>query len=145
VNSLPDFPWDRLEPYAATARSHPDGIVNLSVGTPVDATPDLVQAALANAADAPGYPPTAGTPELRQAIAGWLGRRFDATVGTDAVLPVIGTKELVARAGLSDLRGRRDDRRSEEHGPRSDHCTRPRAARPALGQLTRQSHRSCAA
>jgi succinyldiaminopimelate transaminase len=96
VNSLPDFPWDRLEPYAATARSHPDGIVNLSVGTPVDATPDLVQAALANAADAPGYPPTAGTPELRQAIAGWLGRRFDATVGTDAVLPVIGTKELVA-------------------------------------------------
>jgi len=34
---LPDFPWDRLTSFAEVARAHPDGIVDLSVGTPVDA------------------------------------------------------------------------------------------------------------
>jgi succinyldiaminopimelate transaminase len=96
VITLPDFPWDTLAPYADRARSHPDGIVDLSIGTPVDPTPELIQRALAAAADAPGYPLTAGTPDLRAAIAGWLRRRFDADVPTSAVLPVIGTKELVA-------------------------------------------------
>jgi succinyldiaminopimelate transaminase len=94
--SLPDFPWDLLAPYAHKARAHVDGIVDLSVGTPVDPTPDVVQTALAGASDAPGYPLTAGSIALREAIAAWFGRRFGATVGPDAVLPVIGTKELVA-------------------------------------------------
>ncbi len=40
---LPDFPWDKLTSYAATARAHPDGIVDLSIGTPVDPTPAVVQ------------------------------------------------------------------------------------------------------
>jgi succinyldiaminopimelate transaminase len=93
---LPDFPWDRLAPAAQRARQHPDGIVDLSVGTPVDPTPAVVQAALAAAADAPGYPLTAGNDELRAAISGWLRRRFGADVPPAAVLPVIGTKELVA-------------------------------------------------
>jgi succinyldiaminopimelate transaminase len=67
------------------------------VGTPVDPTPAVVQQALAAAANAPGYPLTAGTPRLRAAVAGWLARRFGADVPADtAVLPVIGTKELVA-------------------------------------------------
>jgi succinyldiaminopimelate transaminase len=96
VINLPDFPWDLLAPYADKARAHADGVVNLSVGTPVDPTPDLIRRALADASDAPGYPLTAGTPELRQAIAGWFGHRFGAVVAADAVLPVIGTKELVA-------------------------------------------------
>ena len=47
TGELPDFPWDALEPYKATARAHPDGLVDLSVGTPVDPTPDVVQKALA--------------------------------------------------------------------------------------------------
>jgi succinyldiaminopimelate transaminase len=96
VITLPDYPWDSLEPYAVTARSHQDGIVNLSIGTPVDPTPELVQRALAGAADAPGYPLTAGSDELRTAITSWLGRRFGAQVDPGGVLPVIGTKELVA-------------------------------------------------
>ncbi|MBD2896381.1 succinyldiaminopimelate transaminase [Spirillospora sp. NPDC000708] len=95
--TLPDFPWDRLEPYKKRAAEHPDGIVDLSVGTPVDPTPDAVRKALAEASDAPGYPATYGTPELRESVAGWLRRRAGVT-GADpaAVLPVIGTKELVA-------------------------------------------------
>ncbi|WP_207400751.1 succinyldiaminopimelate transaminase [Actinomadura roseirufa] len=95
--TLPDFPWDRLEPYKERARTHAGGIVDLSVGTPVDPTPEPIRAALAAAADAPGYPTTYGTPALREAVAGWLRRRAGVT-GADpaAVLPVIGTKELVA-------------------------------------------------
>jgi len=53
TTGLPDFPWDTLAPHAAVARSHPDGIVDLSVGTPVDPTPEPVRAALA-AAGKPG-------------------------------------------------------------------------------------------
>jgi succinyldiaminopimelate transaminase len=94
---LPDFPWDHLTAYADIARAHPDGIVDLSVGTPVDPTPEVVQQALRDAADAPGYPVTIGLPETRQACIDWLSRRFGVTgLGLDAVLPVIGSKELIA-------------------------------------------------
>ena len=93
---LPRYPWDALEPYKAKARAHPEGIVDLSVGTPVDPVPAVAREALAAASDAPGYPATAGTSALRQAAAAWLARRHQVTVDPDAVLPVIGTKELVA-------------------------------------------------
>lgn len=95
---LPEFPWDRLVPYGRTARAHPDGIVDLSVGTPVDPTPEVVREALRAAADAPGYPTTQGTAELRAAITDWLSRRLgvpDVDPGS-AVLPLIGSKEAVA-------------------------------------------------
>jgi succinyldiaminopimelate transaminase len=71
--------------------------VDLSVGTPVDPTPDLVMAALASAADAHGYPQTWGTPVLREAVAAWFARRRGVLdVNPDAVLPTVGSKEIVA-------------------------------------------------
>lgn len=95
--TLPDFPWDSLAPFAATARSHPGGIVDLSIGTPVDPTPAVLRQALADAADAPGYPQTSGTPALREAVAGWFARRRGVPdVDPAGVLPTIGSKELVA-------------------------------------------------
>src|SRR5215472_11998238 len=93
---LPAFPWDALAPAAQRARAHPDGIVDLSVGTPVDPVPAVIQAALAAAADSPGYPVTAGTAALRRAAAGWLARNHGVTVEPDSILPVIGTKEVIA-------------------------------------------------
>ncbi|WP_372697997.1 succinyldiaminopimelate transaminase [Arthrobacter sp. JSM 101049] len=94
---LPDYPWDALAPYQERARRHPDGVVNLSIGTPVDPTPALIREALAAAADAPGYPTTHGTPALRQAISDWYARRRNAS-GLDPahVMPTVGSKELVA-------------------------------------------------
>jgi succinyldiaminopimelate transaminase len=92
---LPDFPWDRLEPAKEVARSHPDGIVDLSVGTPVDPVPAVVRAALAAASDSPGYPLTAGNPSLRAALATWVASSCGAAPGF-AVMPSIGSKELVA-------------------------------------------------
>ncbi|MEV0444232.1 bifunctional succinyldiaminopimelate transaminase/glutamate-prephenate aminotransferase [Streptomyces spectabilis] len=94
---LPAFPWDKLEPYKATAAAHPGGLVDLSVGTPVDPVPELIQKALVAAADSPGYPTVWGTPELRDALTGWCGRRLGARGLTHQnVLPIVGSKELVA-------------------------------------------------
>lgn len=92
---LPDFPWDTLAPLADIARSHADGLIDLSVGTPVDPTPPIVQQALATHANAPGYPTTAGSPELVAACRGWLTRRLGA-VDEVGILPTIGSKEMVA-------------------------------------------------
>lgn len=94
---LPVFPWDKLAPYKSTAQAHPDGIVDLSVGTPVDPVPELIQRALVAAADSPGYPTVWGTEALRDALTGWVERRLGAVGVTHAnVLPVVGSKELVA-------------------------------------------------
>jgi succinyldiaminopimelate transaminase len=94
-SSLPDFPWDALAPYGDKARAHPGGIIDLSVGTPVDPTPEFIQAVLRDASNSPSYPVTAGTSELRAAITTWAKFRLGATGDFD-VLPVIGSKELVA-------------------------------------------------
>ncbi len=99
---LPDFPWDSLAPYkeraSAVSADLPGGaLVDLSVGTPVDPTPVVVQEALRSAADAPGYPQTWGTPELREAVARWFERRRGVPgLDPDGVMPTIGSKELVA-------------------------------------------------
>jgi succinyldiaminopimelate transaminase len=95
--SLPDYPWEAMAPYLAKASEHPGGAVNLSIGTPVDPTPALIQEALKAAADAPGYPTVHGTAGLREAIAAWFERRRGVP-GLDPknVMPTVGSKELVA-------------------------------------------------
>lgn len=94
---LPDYPWEAMAPYVAKASGHPGGAVNLSIGTPVDPTPQLIQDALKAAANAPGYPTVHGTPALREAIAGWFERRRGVP-GLDPqnIMPTVGSKELVA-------------------------------------------------
>jgi succinyldiaminopimelate transaminase len=95
--ALPDFPWDRLAPYAKTAREHPDGIVDLSVGSPVDETPAVVREALAAALDAHAYPATAGSPELRAAMVSWFAERRGVDDLSEAnVIPTIGSKEFIS-------------------------------------------------
>jgi succinyldiaminopimelate transaminase len=92
---LPDFPWDALAPYGAIAKEHPQGAIDLSVGTPVDPTPEFIQKAFQEAANSPSYPVTVGTPELREAITAWAKKYLGAT-GDFGVLPLIGSKEFVA-------------------------------------------------
>lgn len=96
-STLPDFPWDTIAGAKATAAAHPDGIADLSVGTPVDPVDPLIRRALDAGAEFPGYPTTIGTTELREAAAAALTRRYGASeLGTDQILPVIGTKEAIA-------------------------------------------------
>ncbi len=97
VADLADYPWDAVAPYAARAKAHPDGIVDLSIGSPVDPTPSVVADALASATDAHAYPQTVGTPALREAIVDWYARRRGVSgLSVDHVLPTVGSKELVA-------------------------------------------------
>ena len=93
---LPASTWDRIAPLREKARLHPDGAVDLSMGTPVDPVPSVIRDALAAASDAPGYPATHGTARLREAAAGWLARELSVSVLPGDVLPVIGTKEFIA-------------------------------------------------
>ncbi|EZP27026.1 succinyldiaminopimelate transaminase [Microbacterium oleivorans] len=97
VRDLADYPWDAVAPYAQRARQHPGGIVDLSIGSPVDPTPDVVADALRRATDAHAYPQTVGTPALREAIVAWYARRRGVTGLTPShVVPTVGSKELVA-------------------------------------------------
>jgi succinyldiaminopimelate transaminase len=80
---------------------HPGGVVDLSIGTPVDDTPAVLTEALARAGNAPGYPTALGTAALRTAAAAWLRRRLGVAVadpfGPDpSIVPTVGSKELVA-------------------------------------------------
>lgn len=103
---LPEFPWDLLEPYKARASAV--GIIDLSIGTPVDPTPALIREALCAAADAPGYPTVWGPAVLRETIAAWMHRRLGVHASADAVLPTIGSKELVATLPFQLSLGRGD-------------------------------------
>ncbi len=107
---FPEFPWDTIAEAKARAAAHPDGLVDLSMGTPVDPTPDVIQKALVDEANAPSYPTVLGPVALRQAAVDWLERRFGITgLTADHVLASIGSKELIANLptqlglGPSDL------------------------------------------
>ncbi|MFT4147241.1 MAG: succinyldiaminopimelate transaminase [Micrococcaceae bacterium] len=95
--NLPDYPWEAMAPYQKIAEQHSDGVVNLSIGTPVDPTPKIIQQALAAHADAPGYPTTHGMVELREAISNWYARRRNVPdLDPENIMPTVGSKELVA-------------------------------------------------
>jgi succinyldiaminopimelate transaminase len=86
-----------LAPFGDIARRHPGGIVDLSVGTPADPTPEIVQQALVQSANAPSYPFAVGTARVREAAAGWLHRVLGVRgLAPSSVLPLAGSKELVA-------------------------------------------------
>ena len=94
--TLPDFPWDSLESYRERASAHPEGLIDLSVGSPIDPTPAVATEALTDAALAPSYPLTAGTPELGVAMAAWWERRRNTgPLDAPEVMPSIGSKEMV--------------------------------------------------
>jgi succinyldiaminopimelate transaminase len=106
---FPDFPWDTLEDAKARAAAHPDGIVDLSIGTPIDDAPAIAQQALVSAANAPGYPTVLGPEPMRQAAVDWLGRRFGVTgLGPEHVLATIGSKELIGNLPAQLGLGQRD-------------------------------------
>lgn len=94
---LPEFPWDTLAGAKALAAAHPEGLIDLSVGSPVDATPPIIQAALREATDAHAYPTNHGSAEARAAIADWFARvRGVPGIGDEHLLVTVGSKELVA-------------------------------------------------
>src|ERR671935_1798259 len=93
----PPYPYDRLDALKRLADSLPGGVVDCSIGTPCDPVPDVaMRAAAAALAASNGYPPSAGTPELRAAASDWMRRRFGVAIDPSCVGGCVGTKELVA-------------------------------------------------
>ena len=92
----PPYPYDRLDKFAVFGKQFDGGVVDLSIGTPCDPPPQLVIDALASSDSERGYPPSIGTPVLRQAIRNWIDRRFGFDVSVDQIAACVGTKEFVA-------------------------------------------------
>jgi len=93
----PPYPYDRLDELKPLADRHDGGLVDLSIGTPVDPPSPAVLAALGGSDSERGYPPSIGTPDMRQAAARWCEERFGVGVDADAeIAATIGSKEFVA-------------------------------------------------
>jgi succinyldiaminopimelate transaminase len=105
----PPYPYDRLDRFKPRAEQHDGGLVDFSIGTPIDAPPDAVIAALASSGAERGYPPSIGSLELRTAAQRWIDRRFDVAVPVAQIGACIGTKEFVGTLPQW-LRLRRPDR-----------------------------------
>ncbi len=105
----PPYPYERLAGARSLAAAHEGGLVDLSVGTPGDPPPPEVVEALASSGAERGYPPSVGSPALREAARAWLRRRFAVEVPDEAVAACVGTKEFVASVAQW-LRLRRPDR-----------------------------------
>ena len=99
----PEYPYDRLDDARKAAAAHEGGMVDLSVGTPTDPPPPEVMTALAGDPLRPdedraarGYPTSAGSLVLRDAIREWTKTRFRVDLTVDHIAVCVGTKEFVA-------------------------------------------------
>jgi N-succinyldiaminopimelate aminotransferase len=99
LDTLQPYPFEKLRALLSGTAPNPAlRAINLSIGEPKHPTPGLVKDALAGALDGlASYPATAGTPELRHAISGWLARRYGipAPDPDQEVLPVNGSREAL--------------------------------------------------
>ncbi len=92
----PPYPHDRLDEIRKIAEMHPGGCVDLSVGTPCDPPPPAVVEAMAKSDSERGYPPPTGRRDLKDAVSGWLERRFAVRISPEQIAACVGTKEFVA-------------------------------------------------
>lgn len=125
----PPLVWETLGDVRARAEAHPGGVIDLTIGTPIDDPPAFVAEILGATSSARGYPPSVGSERFRTAAAGWVERRFGVALDPAHVAATIGSKELVA--GLPHwLRLRHDD-------PTRDTVLHPAVAYPTYAMGAR--------
>ena len=105
------YPFVRLEQAKRAARARGIELIDFGMGDPIEPTPEFIQRALADALPlTAGYPRAPGLPELREAIAGWLARRFGVEVDPGReVIPTLGSKEAIfsfAQVAVDGERGK---------------------------------------
>jgi len=97
LSELGQYPFTRLD--EAKRRLAADGIefIDFGVGDPQEPIhPRIKQALVDGLEDRMGYPLAVGLPELREAVAGWVSRRFGIELDPAAeVLPTLGSKEAI--------------------------------------------------
>ena len=92
----PEYPYARLDDLRKIAQRHEGGVIDCSVGTPVDPPPAVAMDVLRRGEGARADPPSAGTTEYREAAANWVARRFKVELDPDDVAACVGTKEFVS-------------------------------------------------
>ena len=93
----PPYPYDRLDELKASGERHPGGLVDCSIGTPIDPPPASVVAALSTSEAERSYPPSIGTEAFREQVAAWSHTRFGVRIDPGSeVAAAVGTKEFVA-------------------------------------------------
>jgi succinyldiaminopimelate transaminase len=96
---MASYPFVRLAEAKQAVAARGMHVIDFGVGEPREETPAFIRRALARALDAEpvsSYPLAPGLPELREAVAAWVARRFGATVDPDAeVVPTMGSKEAI--------------------------------------------------
>lgn len=122
------YPFVELERRKAAAAARGVEVLDLSIGDPREETPAFIVGALREGVPSrSSYPTVAGRPELRRAIAGWVGRRFGARLDPDTqVLPANGSKEAVFNVHLALV---------DPEGPRR-RVVIPAPAYPVYGRAT---------
>ena len=99
LNCLQPYPFQRLRDLFAGITPNPAySAINLSIGEPKHATPQLIKEAMvANLAGLANYPTTIGSVALREAISAWISRRYNIAASNPerAILPVTGTREAL--------------------------------------------------
>ena len=98
LQRLHPYPFERLRELTRGITPNPaHKPISLGIGEPRHTTPALIEAAVVAAL--PGlsnYPATAGEPALREAVAGWLQRRYSVSIDPHTqVLPVNGSREAL--------------------------------------------------
>ena len=90
------YPFVRLNDAAAARRERKLEVIDFGMGDPREPTdPLIIEALREGVRERMGYPAAVGLPELREAIAGWVGRRFGVGLDPDHVVPTLGTKEAI--------------------------------------------------
>ena len=112
---LAQYPFARLDDWKAGARARGIELIDFGMGDPREVTPPFIREALLASVDpVSSYPRATGLPELRQAVARWIGRRFDVEVDeATEIVPTLGSKNAshVSAARRWRRIGRRRERR----------------------------------
>jgi acetylornithine aminotransferase len=97
LSELAQYPFARLDDWKAEASARGIALIDFGMGDPREVTPAFIREAMLSSVDTvSSYPRATGLPELRDAIAGWVSRRFD--VGVDPrseIVPTLGSKEAI--------------------------------------------------
>lgn len=100
-SNLPEYAFPRLR---SLLDAHAPGgdVLHMTIGEPKHAFPDWVNEIIAaHSADFGRYPPNDGTPELLDAITGWIARRYGVAFAPEQVLTLNGTREGLYNAGMA--------------------------------------------
>jgi acetylornithine aminotransferase len=91
------YPFVRLAEAATERRARGLDVIDLGMGDPREPTdPRIIEALRDGVRERMGYPVAVGLPELREAVAGWAGRRFGVALDPERhIIPTLGSKEAI--------------------------------------------------